>query len=73
MKSVLVGLQVLGSVIPEICQISGTPSTSIGVLHGGKLIYTRNYGYRDVDAKFPPDVNTIFHIASLTNSFTAAV
>lgn len=72
MKSVVDRLQVLGPVIAEICQTSGTPGASIGVLHEGKTIYTHNYGYRDVDAKLPPDVNTIFHIASLTKSFTAA-
>lgn len=72
MKSVVDRLQVLGPVITEICQKSGTPGASIGVLHEGEIIYTHNYGYRDVDAKLPPDVNTIFHIASLTKSFTAA-
>ncbi|KAL9106190.1 MAG: hypothetical protein Q9187_008593 [Circinaria calcarea] len=31
-----------------------------------------NYGYRDIEARLAPDERTIFHIASLSKSFTAA-
>lgn len=72
MRSVLDRLQALSPVIAEICRISGTPGASIGVLHENKLIYTHNYGFRDVEAKTPPDERTIYHIASLSKSFTAA-
>ena len=72
MRSVLDRLQTLSPVIAEICRISGTPGASIGVSYEDKLIYTHNYGYRDVEAKVPPDERTIYHIASLSKSFTAA-
>ncbi|MCJ1398273.1 hypothetical protein MMC11_001470 [Xylographa trunciseda] len=49
-----------------------TPGASIGVLHEDKVIYKHNYGYRDVEAQIAPDDRTIFHIASLSKSFTAA-
>ncbi|MCJ1434732.1 hypothetical protein MMC27_004102 [Xylographa pallens] len=52
--------------------MSGTPGASIGVLHEDKIIYKHNYGYRDVEAQIAPDEHTIFHIASLSKSFTAA-
>ena len=72
MRTILDRLQGLSPVIAEICRISGTPGASIGVLHEDKFIYTHNYGYRDVEAKLPPDDDTIYHIASLSKSFTAA-
>ncbi|KAL8897524.1 MAG: hypothetical protein Q9207_007176 [Kuettlingeria erythrocarpa] len=72
MRSVLDRLQALSKVIAEICRVSGTPGASIGVLHHDKLIYTHNYGYRNVESQTPPDENTIYHIASLSKSFTAA-
>ena len=37
-----------------------------------KIIYTHNHGYRNVEAGIPPDEETIYHIASLSKSFTAA-
>lgn len=72
MAGVLQRLQALIPIISEICQISGTPGASIGVLHEGTVIFTHNYGFRDVNARLPPDENTIYHIGSLSKSFTAA-
>ena len=72
MKSFFDRLQVLVPVIAEICQTSGTPGASPGILYEGKSIYTHNYCYRDLDTELPPDVNAIFHIASSTKTFTVA-
>ncbi|KAL9103693.1 MAG: hypothetical protein Q9163_001287 [Psora crenata] len=72
MRGVVDRLKALSPVIAEICRISGTPGASIGVLHDGEIIFTHNYGFRDVEAKIPPDEHTIYHIASLSKSFTAA-
>ena len=72
MRSVVDRLQALSPVIAEICRLSGTPGASIGVLHEDKIIYKHNYGYRDVEAQIAPDEHTIYHIASLSKSFTAA-
>ncbi|KAL9584282.1 MAG: hypothetical protein Q9212_002225 [Teloschistes hypoglaucus] len=71
MQSIVDRLQARSKVIAEICRISGTPGASIGVLHEDKVIYTHNYGYRDVELSIPPDESTIYHIASLSKSFTA--
>ena len=72
MQSVLDRLQVLSSVIAEICRISGISDASIDVLHEDRFVYTHNYGFRDVEAKTSSDERTIYHVASLTKSFTAA-
>ncbi|KAI1123779.1 beta-lactamase/transpeptidase-like protein [Nemania abortiva] len=65
-------LQRLSPSIKEILQVSGAAGASIGVLDGftGK-IHLAGCGYRDVEQKLPPDEHTVYHIASLSKSFTA--
>lgn len=58
--------------VKEICRISGTTGVSVGVLHRGELLMTEHFGYRNVEKKLPPNDDTIYYLASLTKSFTAA-
>lgn len=61
-----------GSTISQICNISGVPGASIGVLHQGQVIFTDNFGYRNVASKLPPTSDTVYSIGSLTKSLVAA-
>lgn len=72
MQHAVARLQVASLAIPRICALSGTPGVSVGVLHHNEVIYTEGFGYRDVEAKLPPDEHTIYHIASLTKAVTSA-
>jgi CubicO group peptidase (beta-lactamase class C family) len=72
MEALLERLKALTPAIKEICKVSGTPGVSIGVLHRGKVIYTANFGYRNVAKKLPPDEGTLYYIASLSKAFTTA-
>ena len=65
-------LQALHPQIEEICSVSGNAGLSIGVLHEGKVIHRANFGYRDVNARIPPDSDTIYHLASLSKFVTSA-
>lgn len=66
-------LQGLSSSITEILRVSGTAGASIGVLDGTTgEVHLAGLGHRDVDAQLPPDEHTIYHLASLSKSFTAA-
>ena len=56
----------------KVCQTSGIPGCSIGVLHQGREIWKANLGYRNVEAKLPPQSNTIFNMDSVTKGITAA-
>ncbi len=47
------------------------PSISIGVIHNGKIVHQKAYGYRDVKNKEPAETSTQYYIASTTKSFTA--
>lgn len=46
-------LHALRDTITEICSISGTPGLSYGILHGGQILQTGNFGYADVDTSSP--------------------
>ncbi|KAJ8130100.1 hypothetical protein O1611_g3530 [Lasiodiplodia mahajangana] len=60
-------------VIQQICQVSGTPGASIGVMKGGRLVTTLGVGRHNLlDEMSVPDDQTIYHIASLTKTMTAA-
>jgi len=47
------------------------PSISIGVIHNGKIVHKKAYGYSDVKNKIPATTSTQYYIASTTKSFTA--
>ncbi len=46
---------------------------SVAIVHDGSTVYTKGFGYRDVERKLPVDENTVFGIGSVTKSFTAAL
>ncbi len=48
------------------------PGLAAGVVVDGELVWSRGYGVRDLASKGPVDADTVFRIASLTKSFTAA-
>lgn len=47
------------------------PGAALAVVQDGKVVLTRAYGARDVDANLPVTPATQFAICSITKSFTA--
>ena len=47
------------------------PGLALGIVYNDQLIYSKGYGYRDVDRKLPVQPNTLFAIASNTKLFTS--
>jgi CubicO group peptidase (beta-lactamase class C family) len=45
---------------------------SYGVVHGGDVVHTGSFGTLDIERTAPPQTDSIFRIASMTKSFTAA-
>ncbi|KAI0407263.1 beta-lactamase/transpeptidase-like protein [Xylaria palmicola] len=59
--------------ITEILRVSGGAGASIGILDGVTgATHLGGFGYRDIKKKLVPDEHTVYHIASLSKSFTAA-
>ncbi|RLK02216.1 serine hydrolase [Tenacibaculum discolor] len=46
---------------------------SVAVVKNNKVIYSKGFGYRDLENKLPVTTNTIFPIGSVTKSFTGSV
>lgn len=72
-------LRTLTSAFPEVQRIFTEfaervhlPGASFGIIVDGALVFSGNVGVRDVASKAPVDEDTIFRIASMTKSFTAA-
>lgn len=59
-------------VIQDICDISGIPSVSLGVLENNE-IYTASVGYADIENKITPDSNTTYVLGSMSKGITAAL
>ena len=59
-------------IIEQLRNISGNAGISLGVLHGGQVIYRANFRYRDAKAMLPPDSDTVFPIASMTKAMIAS-
>ncbi|HET9345488.1 MAG TPA: serine hydrolase domain-containing protein [Candidatus Limnocylindrales bacterium] len=52
---------------------NGAPGVAYGVIDGGELIRAGGHGVARLGAAGPPGADTIFRIASMTKSFTAAM
>ncbi|HEY9180800.1 MAG TPA: serine hydrolase domain-containing protein, partial [Candidatus Baltobacteraceae bacterium] len=48
------------------------PGAQVAIAENGRVVYTKGYGLRDVDARLPVDAQTSFAIGSVTKQFTAA-
>ncbi|CAF3474023.1 hypothetical protein SNK03_010691 [Fusarium graminearum] len=66
---ILVGLE---SNFSSICKIGGAPGLSLSVIAHGKQVYTKHFGFRDVDVQKVPDGSTTYFIGSLTKAMTTA-
>ena len=47
------------------------PGVAYGIVADGKLLYSGNIGYTDIDKKIPVTSASLFRIASMSKSFTA--
>ncbi|KAH7255205.1 beta-lactamase/transpeptidase-like protein [Fusarium redolens] len=66
----------IASLEPEmeyICKVSGATELSLSVVSGGKEAYAKHLGFRDVEAKKAPDVDTTYFIGSVTKDMVAAL
>ena len=50
----------------------GTPGAAVAASRNGAVVYARGFGSADVEQRVPADPGTVFGIASVTKSFTAA-
>jgi CubicO group peptidase (beta-lactamase class C family) len=63
----------LDNEIQNLLQAYHAAGLSIAVIENDKTIYSKGFGYRDVERMLPVTPNTIFPIGSITKSFTASL
>ncbi len=51
----------------------GSPGCALAVAKGGALVYSRGYGYANLDYDIPITPQTVFDVASITKQFNAAI
>ena len=51
----------------------GSPGCALAVARDGDLVYSRGYGYANLDYDIPITPQTVFDVASVTKQFVAAV
>ena len=64
-------LQGLDALADQAMKQWKVPGLAIAVVQDGKVIYSKGYGYRDLENKLPVTTATLFPIGSITKSFTA--
>ncbi|RYG45072.1 MAG: class A beta-lactamase-related serine hydrolase [Chitinophagaceae bacterium] len=49
----------------------GSPGASVAVMKSGKILFTKGYGMANLENNIPNTPSTMFHIASVTKTFTS--
>ena len=52
--------------------VPGSPGCALAVAQDGTLVYSRGYGYANLDYDIPITPQTVFDVASITKQFSAA-
>ncbi len=57
----------------KILEITHAPGFAVAIVEGGKTLYAKGFGYRDLENKIPMDENTLLAIGSCSKAFTSAI
>jgi len=63
----------LDGIAEDLMKKSGIPGLAIAVVHGGKTVYAKGFGVRDVRNGQKVDPDTVFQLASLSKPLAATV
>ena len=68
-----VDLQELDKYYEKMVNDWDLPGASIGIVKDGKLIFSGNYGVKEINKPGKPDQNTLYAVASNSKAFTSAL
>ncbi|MDA1347625.1 MAG: serine hydrolase [Chloroflexi bacterium] len=54
-----------------LCVNDRVVGASVGIVRDQELVWNRGFGFADLESGRPPDLHTVFRIASVTKTFTA--
>ncbi len=70
-KAIKYATKIIDAWLPWKIQYDRIPGLAVGIIHNGKLVYRKGFGYADVELKIPITPKTCFRIASISKTFTA--
>lgn len=70
-KAIKYATKIFDAWLPWKIQYDRIPGLAIGIVHDGKLVYQKGFGYADVESKVAITPKTCFRIASISKTFTA--
>ncbi|PZX49623.1 serine hydrolase [Algoriphagus chordae] len=63
----------LDSKLQELQEATKTVGFSVAIVKGDEVLYSKGFGYRDLDNKLKADENTLYAIGSSSKAFTVAL
>jgi CubicO group peptidase (beta-lactamase class C family) len=63
----------LDGIAEDLMKKSGVPGMAVAVVHGGKTVYAKGFGVKDVKTGEKVDADTVFQLASLSKSISSTV
>jgi CubicO group peptidase (beta-lactamase class C family) len=63
----------LDGIADDLMRTSGVPGMAVAVVHGGKTVYAKGFGVKDVRSNEKVDPDTVFQLASLSKPLSATV
>jgi CubicO group peptidase (beta-lactamase class C family) len=63
----------LDGIAGDLMKKSGIPGMAVAVVHGGKTVYAKGFGVRDVTTGEKVDPDTVFQLASVSKPLAATV
>jgi CubicO group peptidase (beta-lactamase class C family) len=63
----------LDGIVSDLMKKSGIPGMAVAVVHGGKTVYAKGFGVKDVRTGDKIDPDTVFQLASLSKPLSATV
>lgn len=69
-KAIKYTAKILDAWLPNKIQYDRIPGFSVGIVHNGKLVYQKGFGYADIESKIPTTPKTCYRVASISKTFT---
>jgi CubicO group peptidase (beta-lactamase class C family) len=66
-------IEAIDKELNTVIEKSKAAGFAIAIVKGNETIYTKGFGYRDIENKLPVTPNTVFAIGSTTKAFTASL
>lgn len=70
-KAIKYTAKVIDAWLPLKIQYDRIPGLAVGIVHNGKLVYKKGFGFADVESKIAVSSKTNFRIASISKTFTS--